>query len=214
MSNQTVSVRDLSFSYDGVETVLSHLSFQQEPGVLAVTGPSGCGKTTLLKLLSGLEEPDEGQIFFGDEDVTRVAARKRKVAFIFQDAGLYPHLTAYQHILMMCHDDLRTKELLSACGIARYVNCKPQHLSRGERQKLALAKCFATDARLYLMDEPMSAIDERGKERLYAYLKEWQREKNAIVLYVSHREEDIRSLADTVLDLTPPDFPKAYDEEE
>ena len=81
MSNQTVSVRDLSFSYDGVETVLSHLSFQQEPGVLAVTGPSGCGKTTLLKLLSGLEEPDEGQIFFGDEDVTRVAETKSCLHF-------------------------------------------------------------------------------------------------------------------------------------
>lgn len=198
-----LKVNDLSYSYDGKNFVFYRLSFEASAGITVITGASGSGKTTLLKVLSGLEFPDYGKIFLNGEDITEQPPQKRKMAYIFQDGGLYPHLTVYQHVFMMCRDDRRAKELLEDCGIAKYVNCKPQHLSAGERQKLALAKCFASDARLYLMDEPMSALDTNSKNSFISYLKSWQRANNAMILYVSHNDEAAHGLADFVLQLPP-----------
>lgn len=193
-AGHTLCVQNLTMSYDGETDVFSDISFSCGEGFFCICGASGCGKTSLLRTISGLELADGGTVLLDGQDITDEETHRRRMAFIFQDGGLYPHLTLYQNVYMACRDDARAKAYLKAFGLMAHCNRKPKHLSGGERQKLAMAKCMATDARLYLMDEPLSAVDPRSREQILSLLRTWQEKKHATVLYVSHDLQQVQQL--------------------
>lgn len=192
----TLTVENLRMSYDGLTDAFSNISFSCTEGFFCISGASGCGKSSLLRTIAGLEIADEGAILLDGRDITDMKAHKRRMAFIFQDGGLYSHLTAYQNLYLVCRDDAKTKAFLEAFGLMAYINWKPRYLSGGECQRLAMAKCLATEADLYLMDEPLTAVDPQSRREIFQLLRQWQQQKHATVLYVSHNMEEIGFLAD------------------
>lgn len=179
-----LKIDNISYSYDGELIVVSQASFEWDKGILCVKGPSGSGKTTLLKLVAGLLEPDEGQILIDGKDIKKIKIKNRKISFIFQENCLYNHLTVYKNMLITCKDENKARYWLKKMGVAKYVNFLPMHLSQGMRQKVALAKMFASDAEIWILDEPFANLDEGFKQEIIPLLKEEAKER--CVLYVGH----------------------------
>ena len=184
--------KDLTVSF-GDRAVLDRFSLQiPDTGVTAISGPSGCGKTTLLRVLAGLERPQSGAV----EGVT-----PRETAILFQDDRLLPWRTAGQHLTDVLPGEQRDRvpELLALAELEGEENTRPAALSGGMGRRLALARCLALPARLYLLDEPFAGVDLARALRILERL----RALPAPVLLVSH-EPAVLAAADTVIELDGP----------
>src|SRR6478736_6134429 len=148
---------------------------------LALLGPSGCGKTTALRILAGLEEPTSGQVFIGQEDVTRLQPRDRDVAMVFQSYALYPH-----------------KNVAELLSITPLLGRMPRQLSGGQRQRVALARAIVREPRAFLMDEPLSNLDAQLRLQMRIEIKRLQRELATTTLYVTHDQVEAMTMADIV----------------
>lgn len=179
-----LQIKDITYTYDGEYEAVSHVSFEWNNGILCIKGPSGCGKTTLLKLISGILIPDEGSILVNGIDLKKIKVKKRKIAFIFQESCLYPHMTVYNNVFISSKDDEKVKYWLKKTGIDKYVNFLPKHLSQGMRQKVALAKMFASDSEIWILDEPFANLDESFKNEIIPIIKE--ESNNKCIIYVGH----------------------------
>lgn len=203
-----LEVRDICFSYDEKTPVLDHVSFEADgSGILCIAGASGAGKTTLLKIISGLLVEDSGTVYLDGEDLKQTVANKRSISYIFQNSFLYPNMTVYQNVMMgiktakmpLEEKDARVKTLLQQFRLSRFINLKPKQLSEGQRQRVALAKCMASRDRLYLLDEPMSHMDEKAKAVMTGLLRQLQQEKQVPFLCVCHDVHLMRQLSDRIL---------------
>lgn len=179
--------------------------------VTVVAGPSGSGKTTLLRCLAGLERPDSGHVRFADETWCDVAARRflppqaRGVGFMFQEPALFPHLSVADNVGY----GLRTHAvadrrrivtgLLDRLGIARLATRRPDELSGGEQQRVALARTLAPRPRLLLLDEPLSALDPDLRLDVRDQLRNWLADCRTPVVLVTHDRADADTLADDVV---------------
>ena len=177
-----------------------------------ILGPSGCGKTTLLRIVAGLVKPDSGRVFFGSEDVTAKPPRERKLGMVFQDFALYPHFTAKKNILAHFLFRGKTPELdeearakyqrtsdLMGVDIAYLLHRKPSNLSKGEQQRVALARCITRDPALFLLDEPFSSLDQGLREKYRVNLKRLLNEFHVTTIYVTHDQQEALLLADRIV---------------
>ena len=185
---------------DGVNLTVS-------PGEFCVLlGPSGCGKTTILRLIAGLEVPDEGTIEMVGEDWTRMPPQARNVAMVFQHYALYPHRSVRGNIeypLRLRKIDqgerLRKVESIShLLGITSLLDRSPRELSGGEAQRVALARALVREPACFLMDEPLSSLDAQMRIHARAEIKQMQRKLKVTTLYVTHDQEDAIALADRI----------------
>src|SRR6478736_4452365 len=173
---------------------------------LALLGPSGCGKTTALRILAGLEEPTSGQVFIGQEDVTRLQPRDRDVAMVFQSYALYPHKNVADNIaypLRVRKIDKRDRELrvgkvAELLSITPLLGRMPRQLSGGQRQRVALARAIVREPRAFLMDEPLSNLDAQLRLQMRIEIKRLQRELATTTLYVTHDQVEAMTMADMV----------------
>jgi multiple sugar transport system ATP-binding protein len=174
---------------------------------LVLLGPSGCGKTTTMRMIAGLEEPTEGRIVIGGEDMTEVDARDRDVAMVFQGYALYPNMTIYENIrfplrmrgiLSSDHDRLirRAAEMVE---LGAYLDRKPGALSGGQRQRAALARAIVRQPQAFLMDEPLSNLDAKLRASMRVQIKHLQRELRATTVYVTHDQIEAMTLADRIV---------------
>jgi len=176
-----------------------------------ILGPSGCGKTTLLRLVAGLVSPDEGKIYFGSQDMTKLPPRERRLGMVFQDYALYPHFTAKKNILAHFFFKGKTPEIdeearekyqrtsdLMGVDIAYLLDRKPKGLSTGERQRVALARCITRDPSLFLLDEPFSSLDQALREKYRTNLKRLLNEFRITTLYVTHDQQEALLLGDSI----------------
>ena len=176
-----------------------------------ILGPSGCGKTTLLRIIAGLVKPDSGRVFFGNEDVTARPPRERKLGMVFQDFALYPHFTAKKNILAHFLFRGKSPELdeearekyqrtsdLMGVDIAYLLERKPHNLSKGEQQRVALARCITRDPALFLLDEPFSSLDQGLREKYRVNLKRLLSEFHITTVYVTHDQQEALLLADRI----------------
>jgi multiple sugar transport system ATP-binding protein len=167
-------------------------------------GPPSSGKTTMLRLLLGLETPDEGEIRINGRPVNRMTPAERNLAVVFQNLALFPHMTAGENIAFplvergMATSEIkrRVDEAAAKLSIAHILHKRPGFLSGGERQRVAIGRALARDAAAYLMDDPISALDARLREAMRVELKRLQREIGHTLIYVTHDQEEAMSVAD------------------
>lgn len=184
--------------------VTAHL----EQETLVLIGHSGCGKSTMLKMLSGLLSPDDGEIKINDENLynknTNVPPEERNIGYVFQNYALFPHLTVRDNVaygltgLTRDEQDKRVNETLAFLEIKRLADSKPPLLSGGEQQRVALARALVTKPKVLLLDEPLSALDVSTRSRVRMELKELLKKLSIPTIIVTHDFEDARVLADKV----------------
>lgn len=174
---------------------------------VALLGPSGCGKSTTLRLLSGLELPDEGQITIDGRDVTKAAPSERNLSMVFQSYALFPHLSVAENVVFglkvrkVGAAERREKltRALEITGLLGYENRKPGELSGGQRQRVALARAIVANQPLCLMDEPLSNLDAKLRASVRKDIKKLQIDLGITVVYVTHDQTEAMSMADMVV---------------
>lgn len=191
--------------------VISPLSLDiQEGEMMALLGPSGSGKTTLLRIIAGLESNDEGKVFFGDKDVTRLHVRDRRVGFVFQHYALFQHLTVADNVAFgltvlpkkqrPSKTEIKNKvdELLKMVQLDHLATRYPNQLSGGQKQRIALVRALATDPSVLLLDEPFGALDAQVRIELRKWLRRLHSELKFTSVFVTHDQEEAFELADRV----------------
>ena len=192
-------------AFDGVP-VLKDLSLQVEDGeIVSILGPSGCGKTTLLNIILGIVDADQGEIRYSGEDLTRTPMEKRGFNIVFQDYALFPNLNVQQNITY----GLRNKpgissreevdELIDLLGLREHLDKRIDQLSGGQKQRVALARTLVMKPRILLLDEPLSALDGVIKESIKDRIKTIAREYHLTTIIVTHDPEEALTLSDRVL---------------
>ena len=191
----------------GDRWILRGLELQVEDGeCLALVGPSGCGKSTTLRLIAGLDQPDEGDIRINGEDVTHLPALQRRVGMVFQSYALFPHLTVAGNLelglkVRGVKADLRAqrvRQVLHLVQLEDRAHQKPAQLSGGQRQRVALARALLRDPLLYLLDEPMSNLDAQLREELRPELRRLVLQDQKPVIYVTHDQHEAMAIADRI----------------
>ena len=191
---------------------VSDLTFTIPDGKLVgLLGPSGCGKSTTLYMISGLQKPTGGQIFFGEDDVTALSPENRGVGLVFQNYALYPHMTVKQNILFPLQnlkgaDKLDKNTMLErALEAARLVQIdnlmdrKPSELSGGQQQRVAIARALVKMPRVLLLDEPLSNLDARLRLQTREEIRRIQRETGITTIFVTHDQEEAMSISDVIV---------------
>ena len=197
----------------GADTVaVDRFNFEVPDGqLIGLLGPSGCGKSTTLYMISGLQKPTSGRIFFGQEDVTDLPAEKRGVGLVFQNYALYPHLTVLQNIRVPL-ENLKGKDRLSkeemnrrALEAARLVQIegllerKPSELSGGQQQRVAIARALVKMPRVLLLDEPLSNLDARLRLQTREEIRRIQKKTGITTVFVTHDQEEAMSISDCIV---------------
>jgi iron(III) transport system ATP-binding protein len=187
---EKIELRNISKSINKKE-ILKDINLEIRNGeIFGIFGSSGCGKTTLLRIISGLDIADNGEIFLRGKKILSkkffVPPEERKISFIFQDLGLWPHMTVNDHMNFVSENNSKTEKILESCYLTGHEKSKPEQLSGGEKQKLALARSIAQDADIILLDEPFSSLDLNTKEEMNKLLKELHKKYNLTIIYVTH----------------------------
>ncbi|BAN89496.1 ABC transporter ATP-binding protein [Aeropyrum camini] len=195
----------------GRVVAVDHVDLKIRDGEFFVLlGPSGCGKTTTLRLIAGLEYPDEGRILIDGEDVTYKDPKDRNVAMVFQNYALYPHMTVFDNIAFTLYlrrkemgltkDDIRRRvlEVAKLLRIEDLLDRKPGQLSGGQQQRVALARALVRRPKVWLMDEPLSNLDALLRLAMRAELKKLQKDLGITTVYVTHDQAEALSMADRI----------------
>ena len=192
----------------GSFTALSDVSFELKEGeFLCLLGPSGCGKTTLLRIIAGLEEPNSGKVFLNGKDITYQHPSKRNFGIVFQSYALFPNMTAYENIAFGLKNkksskmDIKSRidSLFSLVNLNHVKSKYPSQLSGGEQQRVALARALALNPDFLLLDEPLSALDAKVRNRLRREIRETQEKLNITTIMVTHDQEEALTMADRIV---------------
>jgi ABC-type sugar transport system ATPase subunit len=202
-----VRLESIVKTYPDGTSAVHNFDLEINPGeFLTLLGPSGCGKTTTLRLIAGLEKPDRGRIFIGDREVTKVDPSERDIAMVFQSYALYPHMTALQNMTLaletrgVTKEEARSRvsEVAGILGIQHLLDKKPGQLSGGQRQRVALGRAIVRRPACFLMDEPLSNVDLKLRERMRTELKKLHRDLKVTTIYVTHDQSEAMVLSDRV----------------
>ncbi|MFT3781169.1 MAG: ABC transporter ATP-binding protein [Nibricoccus sp.] len=189
----------------GTTVALQGLDLTIDQGELFfLLGPSGCGKTTLLRSIAGFYIPEGGKIYFGDDDVTRLAPHKRNTGMMFQSYALWPHMTVAQNVAFgleerkVPRDEIKRRvgEALESVRMATYADRKPNQLSGGQQQRVALARALVIRPRCLLLDEPLSNLDAKLRLEMRTEIRRVCKEFNLTTVYVTHDQKEALSISD------------------
>jgi sulfate transport system ATP-binding protein len=207
----SIEVKNLS-KYFGSFTALNDVSLNFPDGQLtALLGPSGCGKTTLLRIIAGLEVPDQGQVLFDGVDTTDEHVRDRNVGFVFQHYALFKHMSVFENVAFGLRvkpkaERLSNKEiaekvhrLLNLVQLDWLADRYPSQLSGGQRQRIALARALAVEPKVLLLDEPFGALDAKVRKELRRWLRRLHDELHVTSIFVTHDQEEALEVADKVV---------------
>ena len=191
---------DDTVAVDGISVEIPRGSF------FALLGPSGCGKTTTLRMIGGFEEPTEGHIYLGDQDVVGLPPYKRDVNTVFQSYALFPHMSIEDNVAFglerkgVPKDQLkgRVGEMLELVGLSGFAKRKPKQLSGGQQQRVALGRALVNHPRVLLLDEPLGALDLKLRKQMQLELKRIQHEVGITFVHVTHDQEEAMTMADMI----------------
>jgi ABC-type Fe3+/spermidine/putrescine transport system ATPase subunit len=191
----------------GPTVAVDHVNLDVAEGELVtLLGPSGCGKTTTLRMIAGLIEPTTGQVLFDQQDVTAMPPNSRNIGFVFQAPALFPHMSVAENISFGLSVKgqsksviaARVNEMLALVNLTGYGDRLPRQLSGGQQQRVALARVLATDPRVLLFDEPLSALDRNLRETLKYNILELQRRTGKTAIYVTHDQSEAFAISDRI----------------
>jgi ABC-type sugar transport system ATPase subunit len=201
-----ISFRGVTKTY-GETVAVDNLDFDVKPGEFVVLlGPSGCGKTSLLRLTAGLLRPDSGVIAIGGEEVQDLPPKDRDVAMVFQSYALYPHLSVAQNISFPLkaqkvagpQRETRVRAVSEQLGLSAQLEKRPEQLSGGQAQRVALGRAIVRQPRVFLMDEPLSNLDAKLRIQVRVELKRLHQRLGITTLYVTHDQEEALTLGDSI----------------
>ena len=191
---------------------VDHFNFEIPDGkLIGLLGPSGCGKSTTLYMISGLQKPTAGKIFFGEDDVTELSTEKRGIGLVFQNYALYPHLTVRQNITFplenrtgkdkLTHQQMADMALEAAklVQIEELMDRKPKELSGGQQQRVAIARALVKMPRILLLDEPLSNLDARLRLQTREEIRRIQKATGITTVFVTHDQEEAMSISDLIV---------------
>jgi multiple sugar transport system ATP-binding protein len=202
-----VALREVVKRYGAFEAVKGiNLEIPDNQFVVLV-GPSGCGKSTTLRMIAGLEDLTDGEIYIGGELVNDVPPKKRDIAMVFQSYALYPHMTVFENISFglrlrgMAKSEIRQRVERAAqiLDIAELMDRRPRHLSGGQRQRVAMGRAIVRDPKVFLFDEPLSNLDAKLRVQLRTEIKRIHQKVRTTTVYVTHDQTEAMSLADCVV---------------
>ncbi|MCQ2240332.1 ABC transporter ATP-binding protein [Treponema sp.] len=204
--NTILEFKNISFSYGKTKVIDDFSLAVEEKSFTTLLGPSGCGKTTLLRLASGFISPDSGDVLVNGKSQKGIAPNKRKIAYVFQDYALFPHMTVEKNILYGLKLHSHEKELmqykleqnLRLLGLVGLEKRYPHELSGGQQQRVALARSLVLEPEILLMDEPLSSLDAKLRSQLREELKELQQNVGITTIYVTHDQEEAMGLSDKI----------------
>ena len=193
-NNDTYSVTDFNLNIKDREFIV-------------FVGPSGCGKSTTLRMVAGLEEITEGELWIGDTMMNDVAPKDRDIAMVFQNYALYPHMTVYDNMAFGLklrkykkeEIQRRVEEAADILGLTEYLKRKPAALSGGQRQRVALGRAIVRDAKVFLMDEPLSNLDAKLRVAMRAEIAKLHRRLETTTIYVTHDQTEAMTMADRIV---------------
>ncbi len=204
--SQRVVLRNVTKTFGSV-VALKTISLEIEEGeFITLLGPSGCGKTTTLRLIAGFNDPDQGQILLGDQDITSLPPQKREIGMVFQDYALFPHLTIKDNIAFPLVErrtpkekiNDRVKELLELVRLPGVEDRYPSELSGGQAQRISVARAVAYPPRVLLMDEPLGALDLKLREAMQLELRRIQQELEITTVFVTHDQTEAMNMSDRI----------------
>ena len=204
----SISLNHIKKVYPGDIEVISDLNLQiKDKEFVVLVGPSGCGKSTTLRMIAGLEEISDGEMYIGDRKVNDVAPKDRDIAMVFQNYALYPHMTVYKNMAFALklrktpkdEIDRKVHEAAKVLDIEHLLNRKPKQLSGGQRQRVAFARALAPNPQLLLLDEPFAAIDAKVRQELRSWLKEMISKLGVTSIFVTHDQDEAIEVADEII---------------
>lgn len=201
-----IELKNISKQF-GKQPVLRNINLQVRQGeFLSLLGPSGCGKTTLLRLLSGFERPDSGEIFLAGREISQLPAQQRNLHTVFQNYALFPHLSVFDNVAfpLQCRKlpkaEIQTRviKILETVHMENYAQHTPEKLSGGQKQRVAIARAVVNEPLVLLLDEPLNALDRQLRKSMQVELKQIQRQLGITFIFVTHDQEEALSMSDRV----------------
>ncbi len=202
-----IELKNISKSFNS-ESILSNFNFTlYENKFITILGPSGSGKTTIIKLIAGFESVDTGEIILNNIKVNNIPPNKREVNTVFQNYSLFPHMTVYENIAFGLRMKKKNKdyieqavtEVLKMIKMENFASRKPDQLSGGQQQRVAVARAIVNKPLILLLDEPLSALDEKLRKEMQVELKSIQQDLGITFILVTHDQEEALSISDTVI---------------
>ena len=198
---------NLQITEEGVVAVQQFSLDIADREFVVLVGPSGCGKSTTLRMIAGLEEITDGELYIGDKLMNDVAPKDRDIAMVFQNYALYPHMTVYENMafslkLKKCSKeeiDKRVREAAHILNITEYLDRKPKALSGGQRQRVAIGRAIVRNPAVFLMDEPLSNLDAKLRNQMRAELIKLRQRIDTTFIYVTHDQTEAMTLGDRIV---------------
>lgn len=207
MGDYSLELKNIKKSFTGEESVLQGISLSIAGGeFITFLGSSGCGKTTTLRIIAGLESPDEGQVFLDGKDVTNLEPNDRDVNTVFQNYALFPHMTVEENVgyglklKKVAKGEIKKKvsHMLELVQLSGYEKRKPSELSGGQRQRVAIARALVNNPKVLLLDEPLGALDLQLRRAMQHELKRLQKKLGITFVYITHDQEEAINMSDRI----------------
>ncbi len=204
----SVSLQHIYKVYAGGVTAVSDFTLEiEDKEFVVLVGPSGCGKSTTLRMVAGLEEISDGQLYIGDKLVNDVAPKDRDIAMVFQNYALYPHMTVYDNMAFglklrktpKAEIDRRVKEAAKILDIEHLLTRKPKALSGGQRQRVALGRAIVREPKVFLMDEPLSNLDAKLRVAMRAEITKLHQKLQTTFIYVTHDQTEAMTMGSRIV---------------
>ena len=204
----SLSLKNIYKKYDGNVVAVSDFNLEiEDKEFIVLVGPSGCGKSTTLRMIAGLEEISEGELYIGDVLMNEIAPKDRDIAMVFQNYALYPHMTVFDNLafgLKLRHtpkDEIRRRvdEAARILDIAHLLDRKPKALSGGQRQRVALGRAIVREPKVFLMDEPLSNLDAKLRVQMRAEISKLHKKLATTFIYVTHDQTEAMTMGSRIV---------------
>ena len=203
-----VLLKGLKKVYDNKVTAVHDVNLHiKDKEFIVLVGPSGCGKSTTLRMVAGLEDISDGELYIDGNLMNDIAPKDRDIAMVFQNYALYPHMSVYDNMAFALklkrtpkdEIDKKVKEVAEVLDITQYLNRKPKALSGGQRQRVAIGRAMVRDPKVFLMDEPLSNLDAKLRNQMRAEIIKLRQRINTTFMYVTHDQTEAMTLADRIV---------------
>lgn len=204
----SITLKNIKKTYEDGITVIDDLNLEfNDKEFIILVGPSGCGKSTTLRMIAGLEEITDGELYIGDRLVNDISPKDRDIAMVFQSYALYPHMSVYKNMAFGLKNrkvpkeeiDKKVRAAAQMLDIEGYLNRKPRALSGGQRQRVALGRAMVREPAVFLLDEPLSNLDAKLRTEMRSRISMLHKELQTTFVYVTHDQTEAMTMADRIV---------------